>query len=119
MEKRKKKITKKAEDDIVCSDPEFQAGVLSIVRVVVEGGEVLQGGAVAELVLVLGNKDHVEVLIQDGGIVSELVLSNQDHVEVLIQDGRIVSELVMVLSNYDHFEVLIQDGWIVQNWYWS
>ena len=46
-------LTKNAEDDCVSSDPELQAGWLSIVRVVVEGGEVLQGGAVAELVLVL------------------------------------------------------------------
>ena len=46
-------ITKKAEDDIVSSDPEFQAGVASIVGVVVEGGQVLQGRPVAELVLVL------------------------------------------------------------------
>ena len=44
---------KEAEDDIVSSDTELQAGLLSIVRVVVEGGEVLQGGPVAELVLVL------------------------------------------------------------------
>jgi hypothetical protein len=44
---------KEAEDDIVSSDTELQAGLLSIVRVVVEGGEVLQGRPVAELVLVL------------------------------------------------------------------
>ena len=34
---------------MVTSDPELQAGLLSLVRVVVEGGEVLQGGPVAEL----------------------------------------------------------------------
>ena len=72
---------------------------MSIVRVVVEGGEVLQGGAVAELVLVLGNNDHVEILIKE---VSELVmiLDNQDHVEV-----DQVSELV--LSNRDYAGVLL------------
>lgn len=34
---------------MVTSDPELQAGLLSLVRVVVERGEVLQGGPVAEL----------------------------------------------------------------------
>ena len=51
--KNNRRLTKEAEDDIVSSDPEFQAGVLSIVCIVVEGGEVLQGRPVAELVLVL------------------------------------------------------------------
>jgi len=44
---------KDAEDDIVSSDPELQAGWLSLVRVVIKRGEVLQCRAVTELILVL------------------------------------------------------------------
>ena len=46
-------LTKDAEDDCVSSDPELQAGWLSLVRVVIKRGEILQRRAVTELVLVL------------------------------------------------------------------
>ena len=46
-------LTKDAEDDSVSSDPELQAGWLSLVRVVIKRGEVLQRRAVTELILVL------------------------------------------------------------------
>ena len=46
-------LTKYAEDDCFSSDPELQAGWLSLVRVVIKRGEILQRRAVTELVLVL------------------------------------------------------------------
>ena len=50
-------LTKNAEDDCVCSDPELQAGWLSLVSVVIKWGEILQSSAVTELVLVLQHRD--------------------------------------------------------------
>ena len=46
-------LTKDAEDDSVSSDPELQAGWLSLVRVVIKRGEIFQRRAVTELILVL------------------------------------------------------------------
>ena len=51
-------LTKDAEDDSVSSDPELQAGWLSLVRVVIKRGEVLQRSAVTELILVLQTQGY-------------------------------------------------------------